>query len=466
MSNSNPRQPDSPPPTAASAGGQSPQVVVLGTLLQLEKQARHADSQTALSFIAVNESHRLFSYRQALAWSFGATGRVKIHAVSGVAAPDPNAPFIQWVTRLIRYRSRQREQATRQHPFDESDLEESLRAGWNEWSGGAPALWCPFLNGAGKLIGGLVFFRQQPWGEAELTLAERLTDAHAHAWRALQGKDIRLGGGWRRRILIGLLLVVIIGGLFTTVRESALAPAEVIPRDPLVISAPVDGSIKTIHVQPNQWVEKNHRLFNLDATNQIHQYDIASKSLQVAQAELLSAEQKAFTDPRSKSELALLRAKVAERQAELRYVAELLERMEVRAPQAGIAVFTDANDWLGKPVSVGEKIMTLADPAHTEISLWVPVADAINLNVGAPLRLFLNTDPTRPYRGEVFQAAYEAEMSPEGVLAFRVKARFTGERAPPRIGLKGTGKIYGEQVKLYYYLFRRPLATVRQWLGI
>jgi hypothetical protein len=37
---------------------------------------------------------------------------------------------------------------------------------------------------------------------------------------------------------------------------------------------------------------------------------------------------------------------------------------------------------------------------------------------------------------------------------------------PPRIGLKGTAKIYGPRVTLFYYIMRRPLAALRQLVGL
>jgi hypothetical protein len=31
--------------------------------------------------------------------------------------------------------------------------------------------------------------------------------------------------------------------------------------------------------------------------------------------------------------------------------------------------------------------------------------------------------------------------------------------------MKGTAKVYGERVSLFYYLLRRPLAAARQFVG-
>lgn len=442
----------------------SPQFVVLGHLLQLEKQARHADSAKALAYIAVNESNRLFPYQQAVLWSYAFSGGIEVQAVSGSGGVDKHAPFIRWLLHLINEYNRDVERARKLQVVDAEKLPETIRRDWNEWSQG-DLLWCPLIHPDKTLVGGLLFFRRQNWREGELTLAERLCDAYAHAWGTLRGTR-RKHGGYLRKLAGIMVLCFMIGGLFLPVHESVLAPAEVIARDPLLVTSPMEGVVQEMYVKPNQPVQTGDKLLKLEDTVHKNRYVIAQKSLDVSRAKLLNAEQKAFSDRNSKSELALLRSKLEESRAELEYVAELLGRLEVKAEKNGIAVFPDVNDWLGKPVRVGEKIMVLADPEHTELEMWVPVADAINMTADARVLLFLNTDPTRPHEAKVYQTAYEAQVSPGGTLAFRIKARFTGADARLRLGLKGTGKIYGEQVRMYYYLFRRPWATVRQWLGM
>jgi hypothetical protein len=62
------------------------------------------------------------------------------------------------------------------------------------------------------------------------------------------------------------------------------------------------------------------------------------------------------------------------------------------------------------------------------------------------------------------RAAYEAQPTPGGQLAYRLDARF--DEAPPRIGLRGTAKLFGERAPLALYLLRRPLAGLRQSVGL
>ena len=105
-------------------------------------------------------------------------------------------------------------------------------------------------------------------------------------------------------------------------------------------------------------------------------------------------------------------------------------------------------------------------PARAEIEIWLPVSDAITLKNGSDVDFFLNVTPESPLHATLRQASYEATQSPAGLLGYRLKAKLTDTAHPPRIGLKGTAKVYGERVTLFYYLLRRPLAAARQFVGL
>ncbi len=443
----------------------NPQLVALSTLLQLEKDARHAESPTEFGFIVVNDTHRLCPYDQAVQCIIKSSGNIKIVSVSGVATIDANAPMIQWLRILLKHYVKDSEKVRKIQVIQAEELPTSLKSGWKTWSQGQ-ALWCPFIHTQeGTVESGLLLFRKRTWLDAEKTILGYLMDGYAHAWYALHGT--RTHRRPLRRWLIWILIICsIAGALLISIRESVLAPAEVIAQSPLVVTAPIEGAIKQMYVQPNQPIEIGQKLFSLDDTVQKNRYIIAKENLAVAQVDLLRVEQKAFFDPKSKAEIALLRAQVKKSEAELKYVADVLERLEVRAEQAGIAIFADVNDWIGKPVRVGEKVMILAKPELTEIKMWISVADAINLEPETTVLLFLNTNPTHPLDAFLYQTSYEAELTPEGWLAFRAKAKFRHQGSLTRIVMKGTAKIYVKEVKLYYYLLRRPWATVRQYLGL
>jgi len=147
------------------------------------------------------------------------------------------------------------------------------------------------------------------------------------------------------------------------------------------------------------------------------------------------------------------------------YAQSLLDRIHVTASRDGLALFDDPNDWIGRPVTIGERLLEIADPTQGELEIWLPIADAITLKPGAEVEFFLNIAPGSPLHATLRQTSYEASLSPANLLGYRLKATLDDPSRMPRIGLRGTAKIYGEKVTLFYYLARRPLAAARQFLG-
>ena len=73
----------------------------------------------------------------------------------------------------------------------------------------------------------------------------------------------------------------------------------------------------------------------------------------------------------------------------------------------------------------------------------------------------------QPLNARVTQADYKSREIDEQTVAFRAHARLEAQGRPlPRLGVKGTAQVYGEDVALGLYLFRRPISAVRQWLGM
>ena len=436
----------------------------LAIILQLEAMARVAESPNALRFLAVNETRRLVPYRQASYFSGHGSGAdpMRLKAVSSVTTLDRNAPFVGWIESMIAAQSQQT--ITHISYFDRAHCAEKYQSGWDEYS--MPyVLWCPLVLPNRVMIGALWLGRDTPWLESEQVLVKRLADTYAHSMGALQGDGSRPARSQRRRCMLIAAAVVALVVLALPVRMSALAPAELVARDPAVVSAPMDGVIAIIHQLPNSEVKAGDLLFEFDDTTLRNRSLIAEHGLQVAQAELRGAVQGAFINSESKAKVALLRAQVGQHQAKLDYARELLGQVEVRAQRDGLLLYGSKNDWIGKPVQTGERIMQVADPRQIEIELLLPVADAIVLVPGSEVKLFLDKDPLRSVNAVLTHASYNAEPTADQLLAYRLTAELTDPERQIRIGLQGTAKVYGERVSLFFYLFRRPISTLRQFFG-
>jgi hypothetical protein len=440
------------------------QLIGLSTLVQLIKRARHAETAQELAFIIVNETHSLLPYRQAVLWRREGKRRGQVVAISGTPVVERNAPFTLWLKQAMARLDA--DNGAQVRPVTARDLADSFGEDWAEWLP-AHGLWLPLMGRRGQL-GALLLAREEPWSEADCHLMQEVADGFAHAWAALAGGRRRALFARLRHTRAALKLALFgatIAALWLPVSLSALAPAEVVPFAPTIVRAPLEGVVDHFRVQPNEEVKAGQPLLALDPRTLDNKLEVAVQALAVAEAELRQAAQQAVFDDKSRSQLVVLRGRVEQRRTEVEYLRSLLARINVTAIRSGIALYSDPNDWIGKPVTIGERLLEIADPASAEIEIWLPVADAITLTPGAEVDFFLNVAPDAPLKAKLRQASYEATLSPGGVLGYRLKAALDGSEHPPRIGLRGTAKVYGERVTLFYYLMRRPLAATRQFFG-
>lgn len=432
----------------------------------VESRARAATTVAELVFSMANDAYGLLGFRQALVFE-GEGASARLSAVSGLARPTEDSPYLVWLRRTwpwLQTRAAQKPGWVAM-PTESEGAPPGLLEGWREWwPAGVFAL--PLARRSGEGLGWVVFLLDQPPAEAQVRALAQLGQSWSYCWEMLAGRARKpLAGRWLGRTQRRLLWLALLALLCIPVRQTALAPAEVIALDAETVAAPLEGVVKTIHVRPNQPVKAGQPLFSLDDTTLRNRLEVAQKSVAVADAELQAATQKAFDSFQSKGELALLGGRANEKRAELAAVRAQLARIDVAAPQDGVAVFGDPDDWLGRPVATGERIMLLANPAKPGVLVHLPVADAIALEPGARVKLFLTVLPLSPMDAKVSETSYQAVLSPEGVASYRLRAVFDGAQEHARIGLRGTAKIYGERVLLGYYLLRRPLATLREWMG-
>jgi multidrug resistance efflux pump len=446
------------------------QLHLLSTLIQLEQNARRAETIAELGFIMVNETLRLVPYRQAIFWSLSPGGKITIRSVSATDSPASDSPFVHDLTTIIKTlcQSKLTESGRKLISVSEDSAGEKNRDLWQKWSL-QHLLWCPLVPPDQNLAGGILLVRDSPWSEGESILVHRLADAYSHALWALEKNRIFsaqffLSFLLKRSVRL-LLITAIVAVLFIPVRLSVLAPVEIVPQNPAIICSPMDGVVKTIYVESNAKVVQGDLLFSLEDTGIRNEYDMSLKALEVVKARYMKAVQKSFQDQESRAQTLLLKAEVELKKATIDYAEEILQLSRIMATGNGIAVYSNREDWQGKPVTVGEKIMTIADPEMVEAEIMLQVSDAINLKPGADVKIFLNTEPDRPFRGVLKRADYEAGITPVGELAFRLRVSLEAKKVP-RIGLRGSAKIYGKKVSLFYYLLRRPLTSVRLALGI
>jgi hypothetical protein len=435
-------------------------------LLEFERRIQTASSNREVAFRAANDSSQVLRFDQAILWRWDVFSRPLIAAASGLADVSADSPYQQWLVRLVR--------GITPDPFEAAkvmaaaDLPEALAADAEDWCP-AHLLHCPLRGASGEALGGILFFRAEAFSEAERASAEwiaRSTGYGLWAWRSDKHRLKRwLKNPFTWRTLgIGAAVVALVA--LIPVRLSALAPAEITPLRPIPVTSPVEGVVRDIVVKPNEVVKADQLVAVLDDTSIRNRLELASKALDIARADLQRATFKSFSDEASRLELQVLSARVQEKGAEATFLQELLGKAKLYAPQGGLAIFPGQEEWRGRPVQVGERVMLIADPSLIDITIYLPPEDAVELEPGGNVNLILHVDPLSSLDATIERASYEATLAPDGTLAYVVRARLLAGQGLPRIGLRGTAKIYAGRVTLGYYLLRKPLAFVRRSLGV
>ena len=435
---------------------------LFAALLRLEQVVLSAETAAETRFVIANETRSLSPFVQGVLLGGQQDERLHVDAVSNLSDVDRTTPFLAWVERLAAHVSASipgRELVT----LTPEHLTPELRREWPDFA--LPhLLWIPLFTREHERQGVLLLSRESAWMPQELALLSHLSSIYAFA---LQKFQVRKRWHWqqahlrKRALWAGLLLLAV---AFWPLRLSVLAPADITPRDPFVVAAPIDGVVTGLRVLPNQQVAPGTELAELESTDLKGMQDIAARALDVAQAELRRAQQASFVDPARKADLAQLQAQVDLKSREYQLAQSRRQKALLESDRNGVAVVDDPQAWKGRPVRVGERIMSIADPAKVEVTVMVPVKDAIVLEPGNEVRLFLDTDPLSSLPATVQYVVYEPTMAGEWP-AYKVRASLASDVAPPRIGLRGTARIYGQRTTMFYYVFRRPITAARQWLG-
>jgi hypothetical protein len=435
-------------------------------LLKIEADARRAANERELSYLIANDTLGLVRARQVFVLGQNAgTRQFQIRAVSSLALVDRNVPLLRWIEALVARLSDdvglKRAQTFTLAAY--TDPGDSITSEYPF----ANMLWLPLWSRNEASTDGFLLSRDTPWLETDVKIAVRLAETYGHALLLLRSPKPMFRRKLPRSKLLAAILAAGLILAFVPVRMSALAPAEVGPRDAIIAAMPIDGIVERVLVNPNDAVVAGQPLVRLVNTVARNKLELAEREVAVAEARLEQASSLAFSDPKGRHDLGISHAELALRVAERNFARDMLDKSVIVADAGGIAIYSDKKDLEGKPLSTGDRLMQIAKPGIVELRIDLPVADSIVLEPGASVRAFLDSDPLKAYAGKVTHVDYNARVSETHVAVHRVIAHVTDDaRSTPRLGTRGTAQIEGPKATLGLYLFRRPISALRQWVGL
>lgn len=431
----------------------------LQILMTLENEALAATDLITLKHIAVNRPRALIQTGH-IFWVSRNGQKIKIDAISSQSQLDRTTPFIQWMTRQLSLRANRGDlNALDQWTFNNSHNETPFSYPFTQ------ALYVPLAPDVRR--GGLLFTREHNFTDVDKHLAVRLAKIFGMAAAVTKRKRHKAININKRIVLWGSAgLLALLSAI--PVPMTTLAPAEVVAGSPYIITAPFDGVIEDILVPPNSHVQKDTALLRFVDTAYRNEFILAGKEQAIANAKLRQAAVTSFISDAAKRNIAIAAAERDLASARQDYAQDRLARTIITSPKEGLAIYTDPSDWRGRHVTTGEAIIQIADTTNLRLRIDAPLSMGESLDGGARIKLFLDNAPLNDLEAELTSASYYAKDMPGGHMAYEAYAnlQISNHHGLPRIGARGVAKIYGRKAPLGYWLLRRPITILRQFLGV
>lgn len=443
----------------------------ISKLIQFEHNLRSCDNSNELYYSIVNETRDLVDFDQAVLFTIDLSSKLKVVSVSDIVSVDSTSPFVQYMQDLGKHILSNHSEDTLKVIDFKKDLTSELQKQLKDYSP-SNIVFIPLktIKNNVEVEYYLLLTKNQNFQKQDIELLNYVSQSIKYSLFAMN-KDsfiIKLKNKKFKSKYFYLFLLALIVIMFLPVRMSVTAPFSVQAKKPYIVTSPIEGVVKEIKISPNENVKENQLLVLLEDIDLQNDYEITKRKLNTVKAELYSAKQASFYDMDKKSQVKRLQEEVKLKEAELKYSKSLLEKTKIFSSSSGIAIINNPNEWKGKPVVTGERILSIANPQKIEAKIMLSVKDALFLKDHAEVKLFLDNRVFETWQANVIHISYTPEVTPENIVSYKIIADFDDLNQNsefPRIGLRGTAKIYSEKVTLFFYLFRKPITSLRQMLA-
>ncbi|MFT8432483.1 efflux RND transporter periplasmic adaptor subunit [Acetobacter orientalis] len=423
------------------------QAELLARFVAFTDRVQDVQDTPTLNFVAVNEVRNVLVYSHAALL----TGdELKVKAVSGTPDFDTDGTYVRWLTDLGKSVTTEAI----------STFERDTVDGGKDHADLLPPHWVciPILRHTTR-YGVLLLGRHAPWHDTyELAIAQRVGKVLGQGFYGFSFQKKKIFSIKKPTLIIAIFLFLL-GCL--PVHSTMVGRAEIVPTNPVQIVAPFEGTVVAVGVDPNQTVQKGQILVQMDKAQVYDALIVAKQTLAASRVQYNAALETGVDDMKSRSEIGPLRDKIVSAQADVTYQQSLLDRTTLRAPNDGIALFSDRLAWTGKPVQPGEKIMIVAQPHSATLKIAIAPDGLWEVPDNASVIFYNNTRPDHSVRGTMTDRAYAPKQLGDMSSVYEFRAHLESEA---QLGDEGTGKILGPRMPLALWLLRRPWQIMRVWL--
>jgi hypothetical protein len=307
----------------------------------------------------------------------------KITAISGTSNFERNSPFIYW---LKQYLSPIAENIIEPKELRSQVLGNITDLNWEEW---LPqfGFFLPLFSPIHGKVGSLFLSRDNSWNSSERDMLDAVAEIYGFSigtfnkYKRFPSIN-NLGPLVKISLLIALVII-----FFIPVPLTVLAPSEIVAVNPSIVRAPITGIVEKVLVEPNQVVKNGDLLFIMESLSQKNDLVIAKKVLASLKAQYAQLTRQALSDLTSKRFLVETLGRVKEQEIRISNLKKLIERTQISAPRDGTVIIDSPRSWEGRPVNLGERIVSLADQNLVEIESWLSDADVKDLKKAASHRV-------------------------------------------------------------------------------
>lgn len=429
-------------------------VQLLAEINRLSIKAFKAQTPQSLIFLILNDTIPIVRYDRAVLWRMDGGGKSppKMLGVSGQAALKRDTDLSRNWLKIVKSIKEPEKPQILTNP----EIPENTSVLWMPifaYEKLALGLWMEKWNGV-------------QWRQEEVDVLHFLMQAYGGAWEKFS-KKYSIKNITKRPILI-TMLSLLLASFIIRIPLRVVAPCEVVPKDPVVVTAPLEGIIEKIDVKPGQSVKKGELLFEYDKRVPLQELRVAQKKVAIVQAEVDRANALAQKDKKALAELGTSMLKLKKEQLDLELAEFRASQLDVEAPVSGISMLDNPEEWHGKPVKIGEKVMVISNPLNTKVRMWIPEDDNIILDPKKEISIYLNINPATSKKAHLIYIANFTHVTDKGVTSFVAEAEWAKDQdlSEIKLGLKGTAILYGENVSLFYWIIRKPLVYARRFFGI
>ena len=435
----------------------------LSRIFSFEKKLREAKNMVELRYIITNELRTISPYVFAFFGEWKGKNKFKIETVSDVTVVERTSPTVSLIQKLMRKKISDTSYEVHNFTSDSKTLSPAK----GEKPLPSNFLWVPCFSVQKGPEAAMLLCRENEWNDEEIEFIKHLSSTIGHAFGSLSKNNSFIGFKFlRNSFLQSAIFLALIASMFIPVELSTIGKIEIIPKEPNYINSPLNAVVQKVLIENNEAIEINQPIIQLEKTQLQNDYELSIQELRIIETELLQAQQSSFNSSEDKAMLARLQGQIKLAKEKTIYQKILLDKTLVVSITNGVAILKDKSLIIGKPFQIGETIMTIADPNKILVEIMVPVKDSITIKRDARVNIYLDSDPLNVLQAKVIKFSYEPEMTSQNILAYRVTAKLIEDNIYPRIGLRGSAKIYGDEVRLYFYLFRKPIIFLRQTFGL